>query len=354
MAFLLFWGLRCLSSEILARGILIFMLVEPGGLAFPKFILSEVWFLPFFLGAILCVGFFYRSNRLILLVLAGVLTGAAAYVRPAILYFPILVVGLLLFSPDRIKERVQRIIAFSLPYLILLTPWYVRNYSHFHAFTFSGIKGVQLMEYHVPFVWESARGIPFNEGRKIIKEKARALVSREQARLGRPLNIMEIFSLYQKIGLQELSRYPGNYLKQWIYGILKTVGGSNLTEIYILTGWHQDRIHFFDVAEPSFSKKIYRFLSRQDGFLLLEVFVRFMIALGAGIGAVAIIRQRASLMWIILLANIYFLAIPGPVGYSRYRFPVESLWFIQSWVGYRFFGDLMHKRGWLRRSSFLS
>lgn len=333
-AFLFFWGIKRLLHENVARAALIFMLIEPGGLAFPKLILSEVFFLPFILGGTLAIGFYYRLKNDLFLILSGMFMGIATLIRPAALYLSPLAACALFISRDHIKDKMMRIVIFLLFYVIILAPWFVRNFYHFRSIAISGSMPVMLIEYHAPFVWESARDIPFNQGRAILLGKAKKAIDIKQETLGRPLNEMEVYKIYQDIALQELTKYPLSYLFQWFYGTLKTVGGSNLTEIFFVTRSHLDRLHFFDVAETNFFKKVILFVYNQDIAVLLEVFIRFMIAVFAIFGILAFIQKRDPFLWVVLLFNIYFLVIAGPTGYSRFRFPVEGLWFIQANFGY--------------------
>jgi hypothetical protein len=33
------------------------------------------------------------------------------------------------------------------------------------------------------------------------------------------------------------------------------------------------------------------------------------------------------------MANCYFIFLPGPMGYARFRFPVDVFWFVQAYIG---------------------
>jgi hypothetical protein len=44
-----------------------------------------------------------------------------------------------------------------------------------------------------------------------------------------------------------------------------------------------------------------------------------------------------------MLASFYFTFIPGPMGYGRFRFPVDHFWFIQACMGFLWLAQLAKK-----------
>lgn len=317
-----------------ARIGLLFLLVELGGLSYPRFIISETLFLIFFIPGLLLVGHYLKNLDWRYLVLGGFILGVGVLIRPVLLYFPLVICGTLIAFAFRNKQQWIHGGVFLLTVLVTISPWLARNQQHFGAPFISGQQSNMFANYHVPIVWEESKGIPFNEGYKIIAQQVGFAVMLEEKEKGRKLTPVEFFKVQQHVALKELAIYPGNYAKQWLFGTLKTMMGVNLTEIYFSLKIEPDRVHFFDIKEASFFKKVFKFLLAQDKFVLLMVILRGVITVFALLGALAIIGRKDCFLWIMMLANFYFICIPGPMGNARFRFPVEVFWFIQSYFGF--------------------
>lgn len=341
----MFFGLgKPVFGEKIAKIGVIFMLLETGGLTYPKLLLSETLFLPFVLGTVLVIGLYLRDARWRYMVIAGAVMGFGALVRPAILYLPLVIAVTLIVFAYRNARRWLHAGVLLLSFLVVIAPWMARNYHHFGKIMMTGQQSNMFINYHVPLVWESAKGIHFNKGWEIIHERVdRAVTAREKS-IGRPLSMGERFELQQGMALQELFRYPGEYAKQWLYGILKTMNGVNLTEFYHAFRLDTGRLHFFQVEATDFVEKVTIFLKHQDIVVLLAVFLRVMISGFALLGVLQILSRRDCLLWIMMLVNFYFICVPGPMGYSRFRFPVEVFWFIQAYLGWLWFAGLLWQK----------
>ena len=337
-------GTTVFGSRIAKIGT-VFLLLEPGGFTYPKQLLSETLFLPFVIGSVLVVGLYLRNAHWRYMVIAGALMGVGALVRPAILYLP-LVIGVTLIVFDyRNGRRWLHAGVLVLCFLVVIAPWLARNHHHFGKLMMTGQQSNMFMNYHVPLVWESAKGIHFNEGWKIVHDRVDRAVREREKSIGRPLSLGERFELQQKMAFQELARYPGEYAKQWLFGILKTMNGVNLTELFHAFRLHVDRLHFFQVQATDFVEKVTIFLKNQTVSVLVMVVLRVIVSGFALLGVLQIMTRRDCLLWIMMLVNFYFICVPGPIGYSRFRFPVEVFWFIQAYLGWLWIsGFVVQKR----------
>lgn len=321
-------------GEKLARIGVIFLLLEPGGLSIPKTIMSDTLFLPFFFGGLFAIGYYLRFTNWRYLALSGVLMGVAAYIRPAILYFPAVVALILVIFDYRTAKRWLHVAVLLIAVTVVISPWLLRNYYHYGKLVMSSSQSVLLAEYHVPFVWESAKGIPFWTGQERIKAQVKQAVEEKARVLQRQLNTAEISDVEQQLALTELKKYPWDYFKVWSHGFLNAVSGGNLFEIYHCFRYRVDRLHFFQIKATVFMEKVFTFLINQDYFYIIEVLLRVLIAFFALCGTVWILVKKDCFFWVVMLANFYFICIPGPMGLPRYRFPVEVFWFIQAYMGF--------------------
>lgn len=321
-------------GEKLARIGVIFLLLEPGGFSEPKIILSETLFLPFFFGGLFAIGYYLKSTNWRYLALSGVLMGAAVYIRPANLYLPAVAALTLVIFDYRSTKRWLHTAVLLIAVSVVITPWLLRNYYYYGKLVMSSSQSVLLAEYHVPFVWESAKDTPFLMGQEIIRSEIKQAVEEQARTLQRPLNTAEISDLEQRLALNELKKYPWDYFKQWSYGFLKAMSGGNLFDIYHSFKYRVDRLHFFQIEATDIKEQVFTFLINQDYFYIFEVLLRVFIAFFALCGTVFILAKKDCFFWVMMLANFYFICIPGPMGLPRYRFPVEIFWFIQAYVGF--------------------
>ncbi len=337
------YGKPLFGGKITRLGV-IFLLIEPGGLSTPKMILSETLFLPFFFSGILAIGHYLRTHNGRLLFFSGAMMGVGAWIRPAILYFPAVAAITLVGFAIKDKKRWLHAGVLLFAFILVISPWLLRNYHYFGKLVMSGQQSNMLANYHVPMVWESARGIPFWTGHKKIKEQVRLAIDEQAKKLDRKLSTAEELDLEQKIAIDELKKYPWHYLKQWCFGVLKTMNGANLFGVYHAFRHRTDRLHFFEIEATDFKDKVYIFLINQDYFYIAEVLLRVIIGLFALIGALWIVIKRDCFLWVMMLANFYFICSPGPMGYARFRFPVEVFWFIQAYYGLAWMQCLLQKR----------
>ncbi|MCK5831067.1 MAG: glycosyltransferase family 39 protein [Methylococcales bacterium] len=332
------WSFYRLSLPLFGKNIVragvLFLLIEPGGLAYPKFILSETLFLSFFIVGLLLVGWYLKKRDWRYLVLSGLILGIGTLVRPALLYFPLVICSVLIAFDFRNRQRWIHAGLLFLTISITVSPWMMRNQQHFGSFFISGQQSNMFANYHVPIVWEGSKGIPFNEGYKIIDQLVDVEVKRQEKQKKRPLSLVEFFKVQQNVAFKELAKYPGNYAKQWVFGVLKVMIGMNITEVYSNLKMQPNRVRFFEIQDPVFITKVLTFLMAQDKLVLLEVILRGIITVFALLGALSIISRKDCFLWIMMLANFYFICIPGPMGNPRFRFPVEVFWFVQSYLGF--------------------
>jgi hypothetical protein len=330
-----FVGTRELLDGGLAGAVVIFLLIEPGGIAYPKLILSDTLNLALIVPALFALGAHVRSRRWSWLILAGLLLGAASWVRPAAFLLP------LVFAPVLIVAGRFRRVAFARAGLLMLvttltlSPWLARNQMLFGTLYLSGQASNMFVNYHLPYVWEVTRGLAFQHGQReaaVLAEEAVAAAQVEQARL---LNTVERLDAQQQAALTELLQHPTVYAQRWVIGVLKTLLGPGLLDAYAAYGHQPDRVRFSAIDEASFARKVQIFLAGQDWLVLAEVALRGGLLALALVGAVVILRSGNAFLWIIMLFSAYAVFIPGPMGLTRLRFVAEGFLFLQAWLGLR-------------------
>jgi 4-amino-4-deoxy-L-arabinose transferase-like glycosyltransferase len=338
------YGKRLFDRNIVIAGV-IFLLLDPGGLVHPKLIMSEVLFLPFFFLGLFAIGIYLRESRWQNLIAAGFLFGLGALIRPAVLYLPLVIAITLCCFDYRNKKRWLHAGTFMLMFIITISPWLTRNYLHFDKLFMTGQQGNIIAKYHVPIVWDAANIVPRKQGNVLIVKQIEAAVSEQSSIVGRPLSEVEIDEVMQELAITELAKYPFIYLKQWVFGCIKTMSGPFITQLYDSFGVQSGRVHFYDVIRQadSFFEGVWHYFKNLDFVFLINVVATIVMAGFALLGVVNIISQKDCFLWIMMLANFYFICIPGPEGYPRFRFPVSLFWFIQAYFGFRWVAALVQR-----------
>ncbi len=326
---------RALFDKNIIRGGLIFLLLEPGGLTYPKLLLTETLFLPFLILSILLLGHYLKTSSSRYLIIAGVIMGVGAIVRPGMVYFPILIgILLIVFNFRNIKSWLHvglMLLAFS----IVISPWLIRNYHYSGKVFMSGIQSYTLANYHVPMVWELFRGLPQQESQAIVANKVNLHKRQQEKLLGRPLSRVEFFLTQQKVAVNELAKMPMAYAAACLYGIMKTINGPNIIELYNILAINPDRPRLFHVLAEKGYAGIFYYLKNMDLLFFLNSVLTILMAGLALLGVFKIIMSKDCFLWIMLLANFYFISAAGPMGEARFRFPVGLFWFIQAYLGWQ-------------------
>jgi 4-amino-4-deoxy-L-arabinose transferase-like glycosyltransferase len=296
--------------------------------------MSEILFLPFFLSAMLATALYIKSLEWRYLLYAGILFGLGALIRPIVLYFPVIACCVLLWFGFNRRKQWLHIGILLLSFVIVMTPWLIRNYYYFGEVFMTGQKSNILINYHVPIVLADAQAIPRAQAVTNVNRLVQQARQKQQAKLSRPLTATESFRLEQEIAIQELSQYPGTYLKQWIYGSLKTMNGPFITQLYDSLGMRSGRIHFADAITRGFLPGLFYYFKNLDLLFLVNLLFTIFMSGFALLGVFGIIKSKNCFLWIMMLANFYFICIPGPEGYPRFRFPVSLFWIIQACLGF--------------------
>jgi 4-amino-4-deoxy-L-arabinose transferase-like glycosyltransferase len=312
----------------------LFLLIEPGGLTFPMLYYSEVIFLPFFILGLLFIGYYLNKDNWHYLVLSGLFMGIGIIIRPALQYFPIIIALSIISFNFRNRQHWLHSGLLLLIVALTLSPWLAHNYLHSGKIFLSGQQNNMFANYHVPRVWAVTKNISFSEGQKIIKRKVNASIDQKEKQQGHPLTEVEIFGVQKEVALIELKKHPYVYSKQWVVGALRAMVGLHLPTLKSSLKIKKDAPYLNDIKEHTFVFKIWEFIKQQPIHIIFLLIIRGMLAFFALLGAIAIIQSKNRFMWILMLANFYFICIAGPMADSRFRFPVESFWFIQSYYGF--------------------
>jgi len=330
------YGKPLLGLKIARIG-LIYLLIEPDGLAFPKLIMTETLFMPFLLGGLFAIGYYLKFKHWRFLVIAGLLMGIGALIRPAILYLPFVIAGVLLVCGSFTGKRWLHTGAFFLAFVLAVSPWLIRSYLHYQKIYFSGQSSYGLAYFHVPMILEAEKNLPFEQGWEYVANRVHEKSKQLAETQGQPASPLQIHEIEKLVAIEELKKYPKTYAKRWLIGVLKCMSSPLIIELYDVYKIDRDeRLHLMDEISKAGSPVagVINYILNQDRLYLLDVIFSLVVAVFALIGAVYIALRKDCFLWVMMLTTFYFISIPGPFGHGRFRVPVEIFWFVQALIGF--------------------
>ena len=294
-------------------------------------ILTDALFYPLFAG-FLYLFFLYRdSGRNLHLTLLAVLLGVATLVRPVTLYLPLLLLPYLLFSSAKGEvspvERGKRLVLFVSVFAVLLSPWLVRNYVLYGHVGISTQGQGHIVGWVIPGIGQYEEGVDLSTSTSVAgmrwQEHISSLPENDRA---------DPFSLDK-----EAKRWFGEYLrtvspvsvaKAWFWGAAKNIFSPLTIELAYI--FHMDWTHFYNMPGTSFPEQAVNFLFHNQNRLYISLLVfgiglTLLFRIAQLFGAWRLLKINSSFLMIIALVITYFLAVSGPVGYAKYRLPLEPL-----------------------------
>ncbi len=276
------------------------------------------------------------------ILVAGILFGLATLVKPAGQYIPFLLVPFIALGHRRI-QRLLYPLAFIACFLVVISPWIVRNY---HA------SGVATLSYEANILFdlhlagyrayeETGTASLFYKYRSAESEEALLAVSRVE---------------YMKRVISVAGHDPIGFSR---YLILTTVpfvfGDGFVTMVVALSPTSSIPAWDFSTSASALGRTI-GFGVLPPSLVLLSIANKALwglILVCAGIGSFLLVRSPGANRLIglgIFVTIAYFMFAGGPVQSARYRMPVEPPIFVMAGIGMVTLVRLLQKR--VNRSQF--
>lgn len=250
----------------------------------------------------------------------GILLGLAALCRPVVVYFPLLLAIMVLFRFRKnlflgLRRSGVMIICFAL----VISPWLLRNYYLFGSPAFTSVQGYILLFNNAAILRARVHDISVEQAREEIRREVERDITQQN------LNPLEVGAFYQEKALQEIYRYPLDYARLHLEGILPLFGAPVAPAVAEVLGIPWPRFHFWDTVQARGAMEAIKRLVVTKGLLLTlpELGMLLAVHLFAARGVWMSIRERN---WIALLilgtAITYFSLLIGPQAFPRYRFQI--------------------------------
>ena len=249
----------------------------------------------------------FKKGKVSGFILPGILFGLSTLIRPIALYFPaVLVLVLLLKNKDfALRKRLSSIAVILIVFLAVLAPWQYRNLKTFGYYSLTNQASMNLCYWNAALL----KGGLENTGRW---KAQRQLLTDSLEGVKNPFKQAQIC---KRIGLEYISKYPFRYASLHLKGVKKT-----FTQIVKFGKGFKNVLRNNKVKVKKLLKKLYPILSTR---LLLEYLLLLI-----GLAAMCRNKDRKIYAVLFILLILYFVNMAGIVGWGRHRVPITPIYLI--------------------------
>ncbi len=277
-----------------------------------------------------------KINSILQNITAGVIFGSAVYLKPVLLYFPLILLIIYIFLKINRKQFI-RIATSVLCFYMLLVPWYIRNYNKYGIIGFTSFEGEHTIKYIISATEARKTGMTISEARKVIISDVQ---SKDYYKCDNKLAKSKSYKKYSRNFIFNNFRY---FIPVTLNGIRNTFLAPNtnmmfkyfrLTHDYDITG-KSNFIPKMDVPESSLYttidliKRYFADRSRLEAFLGLGLIIISLLVYVLSLTGLLLFCKNKKFFIITATIFIYFILLTGIVGNSRYKLPfvpIISLW----------------------------
>ncbi len=283
-----------------------------------------------------------NASKSYLFILSGVILGLSVLTRPITKFYFIFHIFLLFFIlKENYRDKIKKIIFFSSSYLIIISPWIIRNY---YKLGFLGLETNQGLN----TLWSTARFINITKKdkedkvihqiKKIIIETMKTeswpMKAEIDARKKLKLSEVDACKYLEKIGIETIISSPVKFIKIFIRNIANNITSSTaelkLIDLILIKNYYERQHEVMITFENIENKKKKEKLDLKDFFLILPNFIFRIIHLLLFVLFITVVyklskeEKEISLFLFILIS--YFILLTSVVGsYDRYRLPYEII-----------------------------
>ncbi len=314
-----------------------------------------------------CTSKFQRSSSSAFknLFVAGIFLGLAGLVRPVghyLLFLSVILIFLnnlnfknnkislvipgLIGDPDikkKLKLNIKKSLFLTLGFIIVVSPWLVRNYVAQGQVFFHTLPGGHFLNFAAARSAMLEEGCSYDKTKEILRKKVSLLAQEKKNELGRDLNEIEYCNLQFDLAFKYFKKYPFITIKNFLIDIFRTSFSLYSAEILYLennrqsidyfsnkrTVWDLLKRYLIPPTKNIYLKLLVYFEIVLFLFILLGVFGSFLVYLFCYSGFV--LESKFFSMFAFIS---FFLVIGLAGGYARMRLPIEPLLILVSFGFY--------------------
>ena len=317
-------------------------------IVYANIILTETLFTSLFLISIFFLVRYLKDDgeKFLILILSGIFLGLSILCRPISLFFPVVMVALLLlFQSRNFKLFLIKIPLFLLAVIIPLSPWLLRNQVVFGAPILSTISSTNMLHYRAAGVYAAKEKVSFAEAQRELKELAESTFQGNKDE--HPLDYKRHDA---KLGASIILDNPLYYIKNNISSAFNLFLSPLRSTIDLQLGLSNKATTLANWGKSKKDTILNRLLSTTSSFTLVMVLVQMItlaiVWLLAVAGMVAALKYKNYLSFALLLFIILYFGVitGGPEAYARFRVPIMPFLALISGIGFAFISEAFKKK----------
>ncbi len=340
-AFLIYEIGKKFLPEFWAAICALFFALDPATIFYSLSIFSDLLFT--FLSLLAVYLLFVRENRgWVAYGFAGLVLGFGALVRSAGEYLVIILAVFVLVEAVRrigFRKAVFSVLLMLVTSLVVVTPWYVRNYQETKAVGLSTTGPYTFLFYHVKDFEMKKHGVSEEAFTDEIKERLNVADVAELRSIEYSKGMMEIVK-------EKIFADPLNYGVYHILGSINLFLSSSIRDTSLnlpkfgealsavgLAGGNTVNVKELLATDPA--RALWYGITAEPLFTFERVLRLLGLLLAVGVTLYALVTRRFTILFLVLVTIVAYTALViGPVSYARYRIPLEPFLYLITAYGW--------------------
>ncbi len=298
-------------------------------------LLTDTLFVFLLLLSTLYLTYFLKNEKPKYLILSTFIIGIATLVKPIGMFYPSVLLFILVIYTVRNKKRsfsyiIKNFTVILVLFCLTISPWLVRNYSLYDYFRLSTITGISLLNWNAAITIQNSEKRPMSEIRNELNSLA--IKNETKENLDNPFYKSKVQG---DLALDYIQKHKVEYLRSSLLGMIN---------IYSSLGYKEFSHRFFRTLDYSptmdtggfykFSTTSHRLNSLSPGVILTRIiFVIYLLFsyITALLGIILLLKQKRFVLVLFLISVIaFFTILIGIVGLARYKLPISPFYLMFS------------------------
>lgn len=277
------------------------------------------------------------------LCIAGIMLGMASMMRPFGHYVLFIALIMVIFSRNNYKSKIYSGISMSLGWLLVVTPWLVRNFLLSGYVFFHTLPGIHFLQYSAANIVMLRDGCDYLQARRLVLDEWQQQIVEQEHKEKRCLHEYERCCLGEKLASSYIKKYPLYACKYSCIQIAKTCMALYSSHIILADA------KVWPDCGPSVTlwTKMKRFLlpDLQNNFLIAVIYGEIVLFALMLVGILLFLNMLffEKHLYVMFLKTMpfvgLFIAITLAYGCARLRMPCEPFLILFATAGWLSFFD---------------
>jgi 4-amino-4-deoxy-L-arabinose transferase-like glycosyltransferase len=271
-----------------------------------------------------------QTGKLKFIFWGAYLMGLACLTRPVVLFYPAIILVLLLLSNQARNWKFKASLLYLLLFFSIAGSWASRNYAQYNHFKLTTEDGFGMLMYYTAYADAKITHRSIDSVRLQYQKTADSMGFRTEK------DIFKQSDIYRTIAINYINKNKIVYIKTHLQGginMFLAIGNVGMSK---LLGWDDEK-HEEAFAEINTNRILGNFINHKRE-AILGIFILLVMAieyLGAFLGLFYLWKNKEYLFLLLfMLTALYFILVTGVVGTYRYKLAVVPLICIAAGYGY--------------------